>query len=141
MSVLDWDKNLETGNPIIDGQHKDLIQMVNDLHQAILDRKSNEVLFATLEKLALYTQEHFRTEEGFMTRHNYPGIDKHKKKHDELNQQATQIIADYKNGKYTLSLALSSFLGSWVRHHIFEEDMELVEFLRKQEGIAEGAAN
>jgi hemerythrin len=130
MPVLEWDSSLETGNAVVDRQHKELIKMVNDLHQAIIAQKTNEVLFSTLEKLAEYTIEHFKTEEALMTSKHYPNFDRHKQRHDELAKQATQIIADYKDGKYTLSLALSSFLGNWVRHHIFQEDMEMVIFLR-----------
>ena len=130
MSVIEWNEELETGNDVVDDQHKEIIGMVNKLHEAIISRESNEVLFETLEALAKYTEKHFLTEEGFMRDHEYPGLEQHQIKHNELNQQAAQIIEDYRSGKYMLSLALSSFLGSWVRHHIFEEDMEMVQFIK-----------
>ena len=117
-------------------QHKTLIKMVNDLHDAMVAGHGKEVLQPTLEKLASYTVNHFAHEERFMKAAGYPGYPGHKHKHDELAAKATSIISDYKAGKLVLGLALAQFLADWVAHHIQGEDKAMVTWLKAHKGTA-----
>ncbi|MBK8803443.1 MAG: hemerythrin family protein [Fibrobacteres bacterium] len=130
MSLAAWDPKYATGNLAIDGQHKKLFQMVNELHDSLLAGAGREKMGPTLKGLATYTVEHFRTEEGFMTQKGYPGYPEHKRKHEELLVQVTQLITDFDAGKLTLPLTLARFLADWIRHHIDEEDQKLAKWIK-----------
>jgi hemerythrin len=136
MSVASWDDSYRTGNQKVDEQHKALFGMVNELHEAILANKSKEILAPTLEKLAKYTIEHFQTEETMMQQMAYPGLHGHKKKHEDLTSQVKQLVDGFRGGKMTLSITLSQFLANWLRHHIKEDDVTLIRFVREKTAAA-----
>jgi hemerythrin len=112
----------------VDAQHQELFRMVNDLHDAIVAGKGKDVLQPTLEKLAKYTMEHFRSEEALMAEIKYPALGTHKNKHDELTRQVKELVEKYRTGKAVLGVTLSSFLADWLRHHIKEDDMALIKY-------------
>jgi len=133
MPLAIWKPEYATGNGAIDQQHQRLFEMVNGLHEGIVNGSGKEIMGPTLKKLAAYTLEHFRTEEGFMTSKKYPGYDVHHKKHDDLVKQVQELIASYDAGKMVLPLTLSRFLADWITHHIAEEDKALAAWLRTKD--------
>jgi hemerythrin len=140
MSVAVWDDSYKTGDVNVDEQHRELFRMVNELHDAIVTNKGREHMGPTLEKLARYTVEHFQTEEALMTRVNYPAMAGHQKKHADLTMRVTELLEKFKSGKMTLSTTLSIFLSDWLRHHIKEDDVALVKFVKSQSQAAKAAA-
>ncbi len=131
MPITAWTKDLECGHPTIDAQHQGLIRMVNELHDAIIAGHGKEVLGPVLGKLVRYTVEHFQTEEKIMQDRQYPAFARHKARHDALASQASQLMEQFSSGQVLLSMTVSRFLADWVKHHIHEEDQDLVAFLRK----------
>lgn len=136
MAIAIWNDAYLTGDALVDQQHRNLFQMVNDLHEAVVSGKGKEVLKPTLKKLATYTVEHFATEERLMQRAGYPGYTGHKAKHEALAGQATKLIGDYEAGRAVLTITLSQFLADWLRHHINEEDKGMITWLRAKAGTA-----
>jgi hemerythrin len=130
MSIVKWDDSYCTGQPLIDRQHQELFRMVNDLHDAIVSHREKGMIAPTLEKLIAYTVKHFSAEEALMSQVGYPDLFIHRKKHQDLTKRAKEIQEEYKAGRLVLSITLSSFLADWLRHHIKEDDMALVAFLR-----------
>lgn len=131
MSIAKWDDSYRTGHNLVDAQHQELFRMVNDLHDAMVANKAREVLMPTLEKLAKYTMEHFRSEEGLMTKISYPAISEHRHKHAELTREVKDLMEKYRSGKAVLSITLSNFLANWLRHHIKEDDMALIKYVNE----------
>lgn len=110
MPVATWDDSLKTGHQIVDVQHQQLFALVNHLHDAIVAKKSAEVLVPTLEKLAKYTIDHFRTEEELMINIRYPELAAHRKKHQKLTHEVQEIMEKYRTGQAVLPITLSNFL-------------------------------
>lgn len=131
MPIAIWSPTLETGNPTVDHQHKQLFVMVNDLHHGIIQGQGRDVMGPILKKLAKYAVDHFATEEGFMRNAGYPNFLRHKGKHDALTKQVSDLLHDWDRGT-ALPATLSKFLADWVSHHIKEEDRELVNWLKER---------
>lgn len=51
METVTWSKNYETGNPIVDGQHKNLFVMINNLKVGLSEKQSKITLVDTIERL------------------------------------------------------------------------------------------
>jgi len=132
MPIAIWLPKYETGNPSVDRQHKRLFEMVNELHHGIVSGQGRETMGPTLKSLAKYTLEHFSTEEGFMRASNYEHYPRHKARHDELAKQVKELITQYDSGALALPGTLSKFLADWLTHHIKEEDMEMITWLREK---------
>jgi hemerythrin len=134
MPIAVWLPKYETGNTAVDRQHKRLFELVNELHNGIISGHGRETMGPTLKQLATYTLEHFATEEGFMRSTQYGNYPRHKARHDELAKQVKALIVQFDAGAMALPGTLSKFLADWLTHHIKEEDMEMIAWVREQGG-------
>lgn len=132
MELITWNKSYETGHPIVDGQHKNLFSLVNNLHIAIQDGHKKLMLIETMEKLASYVDTHFKTEEELMLASGYPNFDSHKQIHDQLKDQAFKLIKLFSLGKVDLTATISKFLSDWLTEHIMEIDIKMIDWVKKQ---------
>ncbi|MBN1241663.1 MAG: hemerythrin family protein [Spirochaetales bacterium] len=130
MAFFDWDDKLSTGIPVIDEQHMKLVSFVNQLHEAMLQRKGKEVLGGIIDGLAKYTVYHFATEEKAFAAHGYDGAPGHVKAHKALLQRVEEIALKHARGELTVTSETLNFLIDWVGTHIMKEDKLYVPFLK-----------
>ncbi len=134
MAAIQWTNDLATNISRFDEQHKKLVKMVNDLHDAMSSGKGKEAAGKVLLDLVNYCGYHFTAEEKLMTTHNYPGYAAHKKAHDDLTRQALDIKKGYEEGKPLITIELLSFLKNWLTSHILGTDKKYGPFF-KSKGI------
>lgn len=133
MPLMEWDDKLSVGVKQIDDEHKVLIKLVNELHDAIRANHGKEVLGKTLEGLIAYTGSHFGHEEGEMKRTNYPGAPAHFAEHAALVKKVLAIQEQYKAGKVAvLGMETLAFLKDWLVKHIKGTDQALAAHLKAQ---------
>jgi hemerythrin-like metal-binding protein len=132
MALLNWGQNYSVGVQAIDGQHKVLFDIVNELHGAMLKGQAQTLTGPLLRKLAKYTQEHFTAEEAAMASAMYPGLADHKIKHRDLIKQVDDYIARFDKGEVTLNLHLLNFLRDWLATHIQKTDKEYGPWLNER---------
>jgi len=131
---MEWSKTFETGNPIVDGQHKNLFRMVSDLHNSFKEKHSNKVLLDTIEKLSAYVVSHFKTEEDLMLSTFYPNYLDHKREHESLKVQAAKLIKLHNMGIVDVTATVSKFLSDWLQHHIKEIDFKMIDWIKNNSG-------
>ncbi len=135
MALITWNDNYSVMVNKFDDQHKKLIGMVNDLHDAMKVGKGKEVLEKVLTGLIQYTKTHFEDEERLMKLHNYPNYEQHKKEHNLLTLQVLDLQKNFIEGKAVLTQNVMTFLKEWLQNHIKAEDKNYGPFL-KSKGIA-----
>ena len=128
MALFTWDGSFSVNIPSIDAQHKKLVGIVNELHAALQNGNSDEVLNNIFKELLDYTHEHFAYEEKLFDKYFYAGSTEHKRKHkyifDEVNRMKTKG-----SQKTIVSLELMTFLRKWLTKHIKVTDKEYSEYL------------
>ncbi len=129
MSLFYWEEKYSVNVKEIDEQHKKLINILGDLHTAMLGAKAMDILEKILKELIDYTDYHFKTEEKFMTQYNYPQYKEHKESHDDFTKKVSDFYTDFKQGKKFISVELLFFLKDWLINHILGEDKRYSEFL------------
>ncbi|MGA8301083.1 MAG: hemerythrin domain-containing protein, partial [Terriglobales bacterium] len=77
-----------------------------------------------------YTIDHFAEEERLMTSIAFPGFLAHRAKHLELTRQVEDLLAKFHEGKLVLSMTISTFLTNWLKHHMQEDDVTLIQYLK-----------
>ena len=127
MALISWTDKFSVSVGEIDRQHGTLIDMVNELHDAMRQMKSKEVIEPILDRLTNYTLTHFSTEEKYMTKFNYAGYDAHKAEHESFVAKVSEFRKDYENGRITLTMTLMNFLKDWLVKHIQGTDMKYRE--------------
>jgi hemerythrin len=135
MELITWNKSFETGHPIVDGQHKNLFTMINNLHTSIEAGHPNLVLIETMEKLSAYVETHFNTEEELMLHNSYENYEEHKHEHENLKEQALKLIKLFGMQKVDLTATISQFLSSWLTHHISEVDIKMIKWLKEKNAV------
>ncbi len=73
MALMQWNDSLSVNIKEVDDQHKKLVAIINELHDAMRAGSGNAVLGNIFSKLTQYVASHFATEEKLMSTHNYPG--------------------------------------------------------------------
>ena len=85
-------KELETGNSIIDGEHRELFRAVNSLMDACGKGQGRAALDPTIKFLLDYVDKHFAHEEQLQARSNYPGITAHKQFHAAYKTKLRETV-------------------------------------------------
>ena len=129
MALITWNDGYSVKVKQFDEQHKKLIDMVNDLHDAMKVGKGKEILEKILAALIQYTGTHFANEERLMKLHNYPGYEQHKKEHNLLVLQVIDVQRKYHDGGAVLSQSVMTFLKEWLQKHIQGTDKNYAPFL------------
>ncbi len=129
MAKFSWTDDLRTGNDLIDGDHRKLINMVNALYDAMAKGQANDIMSKVLNNLIVYTREHFGREEAEMQRIRYAASISHKSEHAKLIKQVLELKASLDAGARINAVAVSSFLSGWLRDHILTLDMRLAAAL------------
>ena len=131
MALFVWNDSYSVSVKIIDEQHKKLIDLINDLHDAMLEGKAKERAGAIIDELIKYTVIHFSTEEKYFDEFNYPETAEHKKIHKEFVDKVSNFKRDFENGKIMLSMEIMKFLMDWLSSHIKGTDKKYTSFLNK----------
>jgi len=128
---LAWSEKLNTGDEIIDGQHKTIFKLISDLVEAQIKNESKDKLGETLDFLANYTVEHFEYEEKFMREINYPDYVNHKKLHKDFKITIDEVQDNYKKQGSSSKLMniLDKIVVMWVIQHIQREDVKIVGYI------------
>ncbi len=132
MTFALWSPDYETGHDEVDRQHRRLFEMVNELHEAMAKGHGREALEPVMKALAAYTLEHFATEEALMRSVGYPHLERHRDKHEALARQVEELLLRFSKGFLTIPSTLSRFLADWLKHHIREEDMAFITWMRER---------
>jgi len=116
--VLEWSDSFATNVSKFDTEHKTLFTMVNDLHDAMQNKRSREVVGSVLNGLISYTANHFAGEEEQMRRTDYPDFKAHKVEHEKLVEQALGLKATFEAGETLHTQSVIEFLQGWLVNHI-----------------------
>ncbi len=125
---IEWSDVLSVGIDEIDSQHKVLVDLINEMHEAIHQRHGSGVVRDVLSKLAEYTKIHFAVEESLMRILGYPDYEEHKAQHQELIHSMMDLQQKVDSGKTAIGFELMHFLKIWLTNHIMESDQEYGEY-------------
>ncbi|MDR3012758.1 MAG: hemerythrin family protein [Chitinispirillales bacterium] len=128
-----WNPALETGHPLIDSQHKELIKAIDNLLTACKEGQVADKIDDTLNFLISYTKRHFGEEENLQRESNYPNFPNHRKLHESFVKVITDLAAELKQTGPTPMLVnkIIRNVGDWLINHIQKEDVQVAAHLKK----------
>jgi len=129
MALITWSDTLSVKVKQFDDQHKKLVDMVNQLFDAMKTGKGNQVMGDILKQLIAYTQTHFAAEERLLKQYAYPDFEAHKKEHNALVMQVLDLQKQFQEGKPVLTQNIMTFLRDWLSRHIQGDDKKYGIFL------------
>jgi methyl-accepting chemotaxis protein len=132
-----WSKDLETGNELIDSQHKQLIEALGNLMDACSGGQGRAVLAETMDFLEHYTAMHFGDEEVLQKKCDYPDYPNHKRMHDGFKLVVADIGRQLKAEGPTIALVgkVNANIGGWLVNHIKHEDTKVAAHIHRSESV------
>lgn len=133
MMKYELTKDLESGNAIIDKEHRELFQAINKLMDACSQGKGRAAIEGTVKFLLDYVDRHFAHEEQLQKTSGYPGMAAHRMFHENYKMKLRQIANDILSHETTIAdlSTLNSHVAILVSH-IKLEDKKLGAFLQKK---------
>lgn len=129
--LLKWDDALLTGIEEIDLQHQHFVGILNRLYVDFSNLAPKENLDKSVSELISYATTHFATEEGYMEKYKFPGIEEHKEKHRELTNNLNELVAKYNNEGKSVLTNLFDFLENWLVQHLDLMDSKYVKYFKE----------
>ncbi len=124
-----WNDTWLVGVQEVDAQHKHLVSLLNQLHEAMIQGHGKDVLGGILDSLVRYTQVHFAAEERMMEQSKYPDLVNHKREHEALTQKVLDFQKNFATGRVAMGIEVLQFLSSWLQGHIRGTDKKYVPFM------------
>ena len=128
IEIFPWDKNFETGFPVIDEQHRMLVDMLNGLANSAAGAAGPEHTDELFAALADYAAHHFQTEEELWESYmpGRPETCAHQAEHLKFIAELTAIKANKLHKPHDKLIEdILSFLAKWLAFHILESDKRL----------------
>ena len=129
---LVWTRELETGVPLLDSQHRRLLDAFNGLLESLRQAPESKQkrAFLTFKEITL---RHFGEEDQLMSGCAYPRAREHQANHARLCAQIDHLAGQILAGQLTFTPPVMDFLEGWLIHHMQEEDRLLAAFLGKRD--------
>jgi hemerythrin len=128
MDFLEWDDKYSVNVNEIDNQHKEILKITNKLLKAIADGTGNEIVGEILQNLTDYIATHFRTEEYYFDKFNYPKSYSHKEEHETFIQKVSEFKKSFEKGRKNIHLDVTNFILNWLMSHLLLSDKEYANF-------------
>ncbi|NFV81218.1 bacteriohemerythrin [Magnetospirillum aberrantis] len=139
MALLAWNEMYSVGHAMLDSDHRILINLLNQLHDAAETGQSREVVGTVVNVLAEYTEHHFRREEALMAAAGYPGLEAHRAAHRDLEAKVRDLRDRWNAGdRSVVEEDVLEMLKKWLTEHILGADKSYEPWV---EGIADSGGS
>ena len=127
MTILNWSKQLALGIESIDKQHQHLINLTNQMDEAIAVGTDQDSIIKIINGLVSYTVHHFQHEEGLMLAAHYnPKLyEIHVTEHQEFVKKILEVQQQANLNVGTITDGLMDYLINWLNHHILNTDKQM----------------
>jgi len=131
MPKIEWSEKFSVGFQEIDEQHKKWIDIINNLHGAIMEQTGGEDLTQTIiNEMLEYGRIHFAFEEKFLREKGYPDLNSHKSVHRNFMVTLRDKLEEDRSGGMVLNREVMLMLTNWLQDHILNEDMRYSLFFK-----------
>ncbi len=121
--LAEWSASIETGLPVIDGQHKQLFDLA-----ATFGGNGDQIrVMKSLAMLCDYVKVHFREEEAMMAACSYPGLEGHQRLHAEFRSMLFDLLEKAKEMSLDeIAEQVKFLINGWFYQHILVVDFQYV---------------
>lgn len=128
--IYRWSKDMETGHPLIDEQHKELIRIINELLSTCQTCKGEDNIEKIMAFLDEYVEKHFSDEEKIQRQYKYPDYINHHNMHEAFKAECKMIKGMlHKEGPSVAVVSQVNTKLSWLVNHIKQQDKKLVNYI------------
>ena len=131
MALFEWTDAYSVSVLRFDTEHKKLFSLINELNDAMAEKRGRFVIVRVLQELSEYARWHFRGEESAMRRSGYPELEQHIAEHRVFTSKVAEFHAEYGENQAGIPIDVLLFLRDWLQKHILKTDHLYVECVNK----------
>ncbi len=127
-----FDESIMTGNKMIDEQHRELIEKINQLVQSCEQGREKVKAIKMLHYLADYADLHFNEEEALQERIQYPGLLEHRQKHEDFRRSVSELfemLEEEEGPSERFVEAVHRNVTEWLYGHIKGFDVSVASYM------------
>jgi hemerythrin-like metal-binding protein len=130
MSLIEWRKEFETGIADVDHEHRELVDLINELHETLRVDADRDTISNFLGEVFARISAHFALEETVMRKHRYDEYEAHKAEHEKLLDEIRDIMdAHEESDSADYQSTLSTTIRDWFVNHFKNKDARLHRLL------------
>ena len=132
VATIAWEKQNELGVPLLDKQHRALVNLLNGLEVAMSYGDSRSVLGPLLEQFLGYAQEHYEVEHLMLREARCPDVEAHGLTHRAFFNRAQDLHGRFLHeADFMISVEVVRLLRDWLTHHIEIQGCPFSRFLKR----------
>jgi hemerythrin-like metal-binding protein len=125
MAMLEWRDSFSVGISVLDADHRQLIELINQLQEARDAHRGAAVVQNVLAELGEHVREHFEREEALMARAGYPESEQHRSHHRRTTEQIAHFASLSRDGE-EFPMQVLEFMKAWFSNHVICQDLKLL---------------
>lgn len=125
MSRLQWRDEFSVGIAEVDHEHRELIQLINELQKNLRAGDDADKILESLGEIYAQIAAHFALEEKMMRNTRYPAYAEHKEDHETLMDDLRDIMDGVEDDGVLDEAQLTDDLDRWFSDHFRTHDAKL----------------
>ncbi len=125
MAPIEWKPEYSVGNPSVDHEHQELVDLVNQTASAIVDRQPEADIQSCFGDLLRAISAHFALEEQQMKAHGYDQRAPHKDDHERLLDDLRDLMEGDAASPDQTAERLAKTPEAWFSNHFKIHDSRL----------------
>ncbi len=130
--MFDFDKEFKLGIEMIDNEHLKLVEMLNQVYALLSEGQKDAARQYFTETLSSYVNEHFANEERFMESFAYPGLEEHKKIHENFKKTFQELVPQIASAEEAAFRKALTDAFTWIITHIGKTDKRYAKVYLEQ---------
>jgi len=128
-----WDDSLLLGIPLLDEQHKSMVNISNELFAACIEspENANSHFIKSVYNAIADIHRHFSKEEKLMSMLFYQGTVRHKREHTNFFFNVVKQLRAHETGKKIVPEQFVYFFKDWLLSHITVSDRVLATHIKE----------
>ena len=131
MGLLKWSNESSVGIETVDNEHRELIDVINELCDAVQKGHEREQTGQLLHRLIECARGHFTSEEAMLLATDYPELAEHTEQHQSLLVEVEELAARFVHDGLILSERSLNFLHYWFEDHLVNDDRSYSAWIKK----------
>ncbi len=138
MPFMEWRDEYSVHHATLDFDHQMLINIINQLHDAIQTKQDTAVIGMVIGSLKRYVETHFKREETVMRECRFPDLKAHARKHREIEATVNDVLTLFQRAPQEVdSQEVLRFLKTWLVNHILKSDMKYAPYVAHEGRLPE----
>ena len=136
--IIEWNEEITSGIEEIDRQHKEIINLLNQVVYNFESPDNSKELLSSLLELSKVIHEHFDYEEKLLAEYGYKSLKNHKAGHDEISDLLNSVIMPAMlDDEADIPAEPIINIVRWFENHLKTEDTRYFKSIKKNQDLTD----